>query len=253
MNDGTGPLAGRVAIVTGASSGLGERFAQVLHADGADVVAVGRRADRLEALRGSLGDRLHPFACDLAIDDERERLVAEVNGRHGRIDVLVNNAGLGNAMPALDETLDHLRMVFEVNVIAVFHLCQLVGRLMIEAGSGTIVNMASILGLVASAPLNQASYCASKGAVVNLTRQLGSEWARKGVRVNALAPGWFPSEMTADMWEDEGTTSFVHRNTPIGRTGRPEELDDALRFLLAENNGFYTGQVLTVDGGWTAR
>jgi NAD(P)-dependent dehydrogenase (short-subunit alcohol dehydrogenase family) len=242
-----------VAIVTGASGGLGERFARVLHADGADVVAVARREERLAALAASLGERLHPVTCDVAAGPDRERMVAGVLADHGRIDVLVNNAGIGLGGPAEDEPLEQFRAVFEVNVIGLFHLCQLVGRPMLEAGRGCIVNVASVLGLVAASPINQASYCASKGAVVNLTRELAAQWARRGVRVNALAPGWFPSEMTAGMWEDERTARFVDRNTPMGRTGRVEELDDALRFLTAGTNGFYTGQVLTVDGGWTAR
>jgi len=115
------------------------------------------------------------------------------------------------------------------------------------------VNVASVLGLVASTPIKQASYCASKGAVVNLTRELGCQWARKGVRVNALAPGWFPSEMTADMWEHEGTVGFINKNTPIGRGGREHELDGALLFLASDASSFMIGQTIVVDGGWTAR
>ena len=125
---------------------------------------------------------------------------------------------------------------------------------MLAAGRGSIVNIASILGLVASAPMKDASYCASKGAVVNLTRQLGCEWGRKGVRVNAIAPGWFPSEMTqADMFDDDKGADFVARNTPMGRPGGVEELDGALLFLASDASTYVTGQILAVDGGWTAR
>ena len=120
--------------------------------------------------------------------------------------------------------------------------------------AAAIVNVASILGLVAASPMKDASYCASKGALVNLTRQLGCEWGRKGVRVNALAPGWFPSEMTqADMFDDEGGAQFVVRNAPMGRPGEPDELDGALLFLAGPASTYVTGQVLAVDGGWTAR
>jgi NAD(P)-dependent dehydrogenase (short-subunit alcohol dehydrogenase family) len=142
----------------------------------------------------------------------------------------------------------------DLNVVAPFHLCQLVGRTMLAEGTGSIVNVASILGLVAASPMKDASYCSSKGALVNLTRQLGCEWGRKGVRVNALAPGWFPSEMTqADMFDDDGGAQFVVRNTPMGRAGHIDELDGALLFLAGPASSYVTGQVLAVDGGWTAR
>ena len=196
-------LDGRVAVVTGASSGLGNRFARVLHAAGATVVAAARRTDRLEALAAELGDRLVPVTCDVSVDTDCERLVADAIALDGHLDVLVNNAGIGTPSPAELEPIDGFREVVDVNVNALFLLSQLAGRHMIERRSGSIVQVASILGLVASTPIKQASYCASKGAVVSLTRELGCQWARKGVRVNALAPGWFPSEMTALMFGDD--------------------------------------------------
>ena len=134
-------------------------------------------------------------------------------------------------------------------VLVAVGLCLFLGSV-----DGSIVNVASILGLVAASPMKDASYCSSKGALVNLTRQLGCEWGRKGVRVNALAPGWFPSEMTqADMFDDEGGAQFVTRNTPMGRAGEPAELDGALLFLAGPASSYVTGQILAVDGGWTAR
>jgi len=249
----TGVLDDRVAIVTGASSGLGARFARVLHDAGADVVLAARRVERIEALAADLGPRAHAVPCDVAEHDDRERLVATTIERLGGLDILVNNAGIGHPQPAEDEPIDDFRAVFEVNVIGLFHLSQLAGRHMLERGRGSIVNIASILGLVAAAPINQAAYCASKGAVVNLTRELAAQWARRGVRVNAIAPGWFPSEMTADMWGDERSTAFVARNTPMGRPGTPEELDGVLLLLAGDASSYVTGQVLAVDGGWTAR
>ena len=246
-------LDDRVAVVTGASSGLGDRFARVLHAAGATVVVAARRADRLADLVGDLGGRAEAVACDVSAPADCERLIATAVERYGAVDVLVNNAGIGTPMPAEDEPLERFREVLDVNVNALFHLCQLAGRHMIERGSGTIVNVASILGMVASAPIKQASYCASKGAVVNLTRELACQWARKGVRVNALAPGWFQSEMTQDMWRDESSLAFVGRNTPMARGGEPHELDGALLFLAGDASTFVTGQTITVDGGWTAR
>jgi NAD(P)-dependent dehydrogenase (short-subunit alcohol dehydrogenase family) len=245
-------LDGRIAIVTGASSGLGERFARVLHGAGAHVVVAARRIERLEALVDQLPGTI-AVRCDVADDAALAHLVERTLEAHGRIDVLVNNAGIGTPVAAEDEPLDSFRSVVDVNLTALFALSQLVGRRMIEQGHGVIVNVASILGLVASAPIKQASYTATKGAVVNLTRELAVQWARKGVRVNALAPGWFPSEMTTEMFEPGPSQDFLVRNTPMARGGEVHELDGALLFLAGDASSFVTGQVLTVDGGWTAR
>jgi NAD(P)-dependent dehydrogenase (short-subunit alcohol dehydrogenase family) len=246
-------LDGRVAVVTGASSGLGDRFARVLHSAGATVVAAARRTDRLEALAADLGDRLVPMTCDVSVDTDCERLIADAIEIDGHLDVLVNNAGIGTTVAAEAEPIEDFRGVIEVNLNALFLLSQLAARHMIERRAGAIVNLASVLGLVASTPIKQASYCASKGAVVNLTRELGAQWARKGVRVNALAPGWFPSEMTELMFSDESATSFMQRNCPMGRAGEAHELDGALLFLASDASSYMTGQTLTIDGGWVAR
>jgi NAD(P)-dependent dehydrogenase (short-subunit alcohol dehydrogenase family) len=244
-------LEGRVAIVTGASSGLGHRFARVLAAAGAHVVAAARRADLLDALAAECGALAVP--CDLTNDDDLQRLVATAVARWGRIDVLVNNAGITANLPAEDEPLDTFRSVLDLNVSALFRVTQLVGRHMLEQRSGSVVNVASAMGFVAAAPLKQASYTASKGAVVNLTRELAVQWARKGVRVNALGPGFFPSEITASMLDDERAMSWVRSNTPIPRFGEEHELDGALLFLASDASSFCTGQTIVVDGGWTAR
>jgi NAD(P)-dependent dehydrogenase (short-subunit alcohol dehydrogenase family) len=243
-------LDGQVAVVTGASSGLGDRFTRVLHAAGATVVIGARRQDRLEALAAELGDRVVPVACDVAVDADCERLI-DAAGAH--IDVLVNNAGVGVTVAAEDETLDDWRQVVDVNLSAVFVLSQLAGRRMLAQGSGSIVNIASVLGLVASAPIKQASYCATKGAVVNLTRELACQWARNGVRVNAIAPGWFLSEMTGEMFGDDTAMAYMRRNCPMGRGGAEDELDGALLFLASRASSYITGVTLPVDGGWTAR
>jgi NAD(P)-dependent dehydrogenase (short-subunit alcohol dehydrogenase family) len=246
-------LDGRVAIVTGASSGLGDRFARVLHAAGARVVVAARRQDRLDALAAELPGTL-AVRCDVADDDDLEALVAATVDRHGRIDVLVNNAGIGTPVPAEDEPIADFRRTVDVNLNALFLLSQLVARHMMAADGGSIVNVASILGLVASAPIKQAAYAASKGGVVNLTRELGAQWARKGVRVNAIAPGWFPTEMTTEMFvAGSASAAFLARNCPMGRGGELHELDGALLFLAGDASTYVTGQTLAVDGGWTAR
>jgi NAD(P)-dependent dehydrogenase (short-subunit alcohol dehydrogenase family) len=245
-------LDGRVVIVTGASSGIGERFAHVLHAAGAQVVAAARREERLKALAEEC-DGLLPVSVDLAMPEERAKLVDLTVERFGRVDVLVNNAGIGDTYPAQDEPLEHWGRVVEINQTAVFHLSQLCGRIMLEQGSGVVVNVASILGLVASGQIPQVSYAASKGAVVNMTRELAVQWARRGIRVNAIAPGWFLSEMTQEMFDDEGGRSFIRRNTPMGRPGELAELDGALLYLASDASTYTTGAILAVDGGWVAR
>ena len=258
-SDPLGPLASfrldaRVAVVTGASSGLGAHFVGVLVRVGATVVAAARRIDRLEALAEDLGPQVVPVACDVTVDADLVRL-AEIGAERagGAVDVLVNNAGIGFPRAAETEPIDMFRSVVDVNLNALFRLTQLVAVPMIDAGRGAVVNVASMLGQVAAAPVKQASYCASKGAVVNLTRELACQWARKGVRVNALSPGWFPSEMTQGMWTDDASLRFVAEHCPMGRRGELAELDGALLFLASDASTYVTGQILTVDGGWTAR
>jgi NAD(P)-dependent dehydrogenase (short-subunit alcohol dehydrogenase family) len=189
----------------------------------------------------------------VSVDADCERVIADAIALDGHLDVLVNNAGIGSPVAAEDEPIDGFREVVGVNLTGLFLLSQLAGRHMIERRSGSIVNLASVLGLVGSAPIKQASYCATKGAVVNLTRELGVQWARKGVRVNALAPGWFKSEMTELMFSDDGANGYMMRNCPMARAGDEHELDGALLFLASDASSYMTGQTLTIDGGWIAR
>jgi LAO/AO transport system ATPase len=242
------PLAGRVALVTGASSGLGRRFAQVLHGAGATVVAVARRAEPLADLAAELGERIVPVSCDVTSTEDIDRLMAAVGPR---LDILVNNAGMGDVVAAEAEPIEQFRAVVEVNLVSVFALSQRAARIMLEQGSGSIINIASALGLGASYPIPQAGYSASKAGVVNLTRELGAQWASRGVRVNAIAPGWFRSEMTSDMFASDRGTDYIRRNTPIRRPGEVDELDGALLFLAGDASSYVVGQTIVIDGGWT--
>ncbi|MDQ2753939.1 MAG: glucose 1-dehydrogenase [Actinomycetota bacterium] len=253
MDDMLAPfrLDGRTAIITGASSGLGTRFAEVLAGAGAEVVLAARRVDRLEELAGRLPGAT-AVACDVSKQGDLQRLVDTTLARTGRIDVLVNNAGVSDPGPAELEDIDQFRQVIDINLTAVFALSQLVARHMLERGSGSIIQVASVLGLVGCGQIPQAGYAASKGGVVILAKELAAQWARRGIRVNALCPGWFPSEMTADMFSDEGTARWVRRKTPMGRGGDNHELDGALLFLASDASSYVTGVALPVDGGFSA-
>jgi NAD(P)-dependent dehydrogenase (short-subunit alcohol dehydrogenase family) len=244
-------LTGSAALVTGASGGLGERFVRVLHEAGSSVLAVARRADRLTALASEL-ERVVPVAADVTDADAMAEAVERAVSEFGRLDILVNNAGLGKPAPAIDEELDSFRYTLEVNLVALFNLSRLAARVMLPAGSGSIINITSIYGLGSSWPIPNAAYTASKGAVAQLTRELGCHWAADGVRVNAIAPGFFPSESVPGEGEDENFQRLVVRGCPMRRLGRENELDGALLFLAGRASTYVTGHVLTVDGGWTA-
>jgi hypothetical protein len=246
-------LDGRVAIVTGASSGLGARFARVLDAAGARVVLAARRIERLESLAASLHDA-HAVACDLSDPAAPSALVDATLARYGAIDTVVNNAGIDHTAVALEQSMDDFRRELEINLVAPFELARSAARAMVAADRpGTIVNVASIWGIVGMGQIPDAGYAASKGALVNLTRELAAQWARKGIRVNTLAPGWFRTEMTEErMFQDERSLRWVRRHTPMGRGGEAHELDGALLFLASDASSFVTGQTLPVDGGWTA-
>ncbi len=247
-------LEDRVPVVPGASSGLGVAFAGALAEAGAKVVVAARRKERLEALVGELegqGFEALAAACDVTDAGAVDEMVRAVLERFGRIDILVNNAGLSVNLPAEEEPVEDFSRVMEINVTGTFICAQRCGRVMLEAGRGSIVNIASMLGFVGSAPLAQTSYTASKGAVVNMTRELAAQWARRGVRVNALGPGYFPSEMTAELFDTEEGKNFIIRRTPMRRPGRPEELVGPLLLLASDAGSYITGQTIVVDGGWT--
>ena len=240
----------RVAIVTGASSGLGVAFAQGLAEAGANVALGARRVDRLQETKRlveNAGRRAITVATDVAQPEDCQRLVADTVEQLGRVDILVNNAGIGTAVPATRETPEQFREVIDVNLNGCYWMAQACGRVM-EPGS-SIINISSVLGIT-TAGLPQAAYAASKAGLIGLTRDLAQQWTgRKGIRVNAIAPGFFASEMTERY--PPGYLEAQQQRIPAGRRGDPRELAATLVFLASPASGYVTGQTLAVDGGMT--
>ena len=246
-------LEGRVVVVTGASSGLGEQLARALVACGAVPVLAARRAERLQALKAELGGA-DTVVCDVTDDVERERLIETVIEQHGRVDGLVNNAGMGASGPALRTPVDAFARVLDLNLTAAYALSCLAASQMRDGGGGSIVNVASVMGLRSIAQIADAAYVASKAGLIGLTRELASQWGRYGIRVNAVAPGFFASEMTTELGDDaDSFPDWLTSQIPLGRGGRAGELDEAILFLLGSGSSFVTGHVLTVDGGMAVR
>src|SRR3954451_1293159 len=244
-------LDGKVAIVTGASSGLGVAFATGLAEAGADIAICARRVERLEDTRRrveELGRRCVAVGADVANPDDCNRVVEKAVEELGGVDVLINNAGVGTAMPATREAPEDFRRVIDINLNGSYFMAQACGRAMRDRG-GSIVNLGSVLGST-TAGLPQAAYASSKAAIIGLTRDLAQQWTgRKGIRVNALAPGFFESEMT-DQYPD-GYLERTLARAAVGRAGDPRELAAALLFLASDAGGYTTGQTLKVDGGVT--
>ncbi|MET0318299.1 MAG: SDR family oxidoreductase [Rhodococcus fascians] len=245
-------LTDRVAVVTGASSGLGLGFARTLAEAGATVYAAARRLDRLEALAAEVPG-IVPVECDVTHDADRRALVDRCFAQSGRLDVLVNNAGKPGPPNAEDETLDGFQSVLEVNMIAGFHLATCAASRIPQDATASFVNVSSVIGLVSTAPIGGASYAASKAGTLGLTRELAGQWGRRGIRVNAVVPGWFDTEMTDGLFANDKSAGWVRRNTMLGRGGADGEIDGAVLFLASDASSYMTGQTLIVDGGWTAR
>jgi NAD(P)-dependent dehydrogenase (short-subunit alcohol dehydrogenase family) len=246
-------LTGRTALVTGGSRGIGEEIAEGLAEAGAAVLLVARREEWLtptvERFRGR-GFRCEGLVADAADPAAAVAAVQRTLDAFGRIDILINNAGVTWGQPAEDMPLDKWRSVLDVNLTGAFLFAQAAGREMIARGGGSIVNVASIAGLQAMAEVVPAAgYVASKGGLLALTRELAAQWARHGIRVNAIAPGFFPSRMTEKVLDR--AQAAIETRIPMGRVGRPGELKGAAVFLASDASSYITGQTIVVDGGAT--
>lgn len=243
-------LHGRTALVTGASSGLGKRFAMTLARAGADVILAARRTERLETLAAEIegeGRKAHVVALDVVDTASIEQAVKQAAGLAGKIDILVNNAGVAVTEPALEHTEENWDFVVDTNLKGAFFVAQAVARHMAENGGGSIVNIASIL---AERVLKQlVSYAAAKAGLVQATKAMALEWARYDIRVNAIAPGYIITEINRDFLTGEGGDK-MRKGVPMRRFGEEHDLDGPLLLLASDASRFMTGSLITVDGGY---
>ena len=248
-------ISGQTAIVTGASSGLGVTFAETLAERGVNLVIAARRYEKLvevaEDVSGKYGIQVVPVKADVSQEDQVINMTKTAMEKFGSIEILVNNAGIGSLSPSVDMSLEEWKRVIDVNLTGVFLCARTAAREMIKKKYGKIVNIASIYGAVGDI-FPTAPYYASKGAVINLTRALAIEWAPNKINVNAIAPGFFPSEMTEQVFRDENALKYILSRTPLDRTGEPLDLKAALIYLASPASNYVTGQTMFVDGGWTA-
>ncbi|MEI6362655.1 MAG: SDR family NAD(P)-dependent oxidoreductase [Actinomycetes bacterium] len=255
MIDRTSPLAGRRAVITGASRGIGRSIAELFASCGADVLIVARNEDALAEVSARIeptGRTCAVLPCDVTADDAASRIVESATTALGGIDILVNNAGGNSFMSSLQSMrLSGWDKTLRLNLDSIVHLTHAALPLLVESGNASVINIASVAGL-RSAPF-MSHYGAAKAALLSLTRSLAVETAKEGVRVNALVPGWIETDLTGFLRADEGTERSLLGDVPMGRWGRPEEIAEAALFLASDASSFVTGQSLIVDGGLTVR
>lgn len=249
-------LTGKIALVTGASSGLGVQFAKALARQGADVAICARRVEKLEEVKKeveALGVRCYAHACDVLKVEDIKKTVKDVADYFGKIDILVNNAGVGDTAPAESMTDEVWNRVLSTNLDAVYYCAREVAQYMIPRGYGKIINVGSIHSEVVMNPATWpvTAYATAKGGVKMLTKGLASEWAAKGITVNAIGPAYFGSEMTSAILDSGAFDAVAKAYCPMGRPGREGELDGALIYFASDASSYTTGQLLCVDGGWT--
>lgn len=246
-------VSGRNAIVTGASSGLGRQFAICLAEQGANVAIMARRVERLEEVKKEIeayGVKCVVAPCDVTDTQQIKNAVDTAVKEFGRIDILINNAAAGFATPAVDTDDELWERVMNTNVNGVFYVAREVGRVMLAQQYGKIINIGSFHCQVTMNGFPRSGYSTAKGAVNMMTKALAAEWAKSGITVNTLGPGYFASEM-ADKVTDDRYESTIKNNCPMGRRGKPGELNGAMLYLASDASSYVTGQLLLVDGGWT--
>ena len=248
-------LSGKTAIVTGGGKGVGRQLAQGLAEAGANIVVCARKPERCEEAAAELeqlGVRALGLGCDVRDPEQVQEVVARTTADFGGIDILVNNAGTVWGASPEDTPLDGWQKVIDVNLTGVFLFSQAAGRVMIGAGGGAIVNIASVAGLRSGPPeiMNAIAYNATKGGVIAFTRDLAGKWAQHGIRANAIAPGWFPSDMANFVINQHGDDLLRH--IPLGRFGGPEDLKGVVVFLASDAAAYITAHTLVVDGGQSA-
>lgn len=247
-------LTGKVAIVTGATRGLGQGMALGLAQAGASIVAVGTNienlADTVSKIE-ALGQTVLPLACDQTKPQEIDAVIAATLSKFGQIDILINNAGTIRRAPAHEHSDDDWNAVIDTNLNGVFRFCREAGKVMLQQKAGKIVNIASLLSF--SGGITVPGYAASKGAVMQLTKALANEWAESNIQVNAIAPGYFSTDNTENLRNDEVRFKSITARIPDGRWGKPEDLEGAAVFLSSSASDYVNGHVMLVDGGWMAR
>lgn len=248
-------IKGQTAIVTGASSGLGVTFAETLAERGVNLVVAARRYEKLVNVAKELSSKYDvkviPVKTDVSQEKQVINMVKTAVEKLGSLEIIVNNAGIASISPSTDMSLEEWKKVIDVNLTGVFLCARTAAREMIKKKHGKIVNIASIYGAVGDI-FHAAPYYASKGAVINLTRALAIEWAPHKINVNSIAPGFFPSEMTAGIFQDKEALKHILSRTPLGRTGELLDLKATLIYLASPASDYVTGQIIFVDGGWTA-
>ena len=248
-------LEGRNALITGGSKGLGYAMAEALARAGADVAITSRHGQELtgaaEALARKSKRRVLPIVADVTRRDQVASMTDQALRALGRLDILVNNAGINIRQPTIEQSEEDFRRIIDTNLVGAFLVAQSVGRHLVRQKSGSVINVASMIGMVGLA--ERPGYTSSKGGLIQLTRTMALEWAPAGVRVNALCPGPFETDINTPVLNDPAARAFFLERIPLGRWGKPQELGGAIVFLASDASSFMTGATLTIDGGWTAQ
>jgi gluconate 5-dehydrogenase len=247
-------LTGRVAVITGASSGLGVQMAKALANQGADIAILARRKEKLEEAAkeiSALGVRCIPVKCDITDTAQIDEAKKEILAKLGRVDILINSAGTGGITPTIDVSDAMLMNEINIDLVGTFKMARAFAPEMIRQGFGRIINIASMYGLVGNMIAPSAAYHAAKGGVVNLTRALAAEWGKNGITVNSICPGYFVTELTEATLKTDAFAAYAKGAIPVGRYGNEGELDSTVIYLASPASTFVTGMNIAVDGGYT--